>query len=65
MLMGIFCFILVCVFVSFFETFNLIGGVVAIIAWIGQLSVFTGILVCVAPFILAFVLAKIIKASRK
>ena len=69
MIDGILLFLLMCVGVSvvtsIFGKINLIGGVLLIIDWIGHLPVIAGIAVCLAPFIIAFILSSIIKASRK
>lgn len=65
MLMGIFCFLLMCLAVSILGNLNPIGWILAIIEWIGNLPVFWGIVVCLSPFILSFVLSSFIKAYRK
>lgn len=65
MLFGILMFLLLCGIVSLVGSLNLVGWAVGLIAWIGSLPVFLGIAVCVAPFILAYVLSKFIKASKK
>lgn len=65
MLMGIFCFLLMCLAVSIFGNLNPIGWILAIIEWIVNLPVFWGVVVCLSPFILSYVLCWIIKVYRK
>lgn len=65
MLYCILGFLLICFVESISGGLNLFGWCLAIIEWIGNLPTIWGIVVLLAPFVLAFVLSKIIKAIRK
>ena len=65
MLYCILGFLLMCSVVSIIGDLNLFGWCLALIEWIGNLPTILGVAVLVAPFIIAFILSKIIKAKRK
>ena len=65
MLYCILGFLLMCSVVSIIGDLNLFGWCLALIEWIGNLPTIIGIVVLAVPFVLAFVVCKIIKAKRK
>lgn len=65
MLYCILGFLFICLVTSIFGSLNLFGWCLALIEWIGNLPVYWGVTVVLAPFILAFIISKIIKVKWK